>query len=360
MTLHLPAKIPPGVCTPQGGGNAARNRNLEADQDKTPQRRTPPPDTDHSSELWAPELHYIHGRWYVYYAAADPSRGNKSHRMFVLGGPQGGDSDPCGGSSGGEWEFLGRVRGMPPDQWAIDGTVFELNDKLYFAYSGWPLGLDVDSIIDGDRRIGGGFADLMQELYITQLEDPITAVAGSDGAAASSPHSQRQPHQQLQKQQHQQQPQLPAVISRPDREWEFTMGLHGRHGVNEGPQFLRSPDGGWMGLVYSCGGSWTAEYKMATLRYLGGDPLDPASWRKSAAPLVETRDPLGPWGPGHGSFLDLSSGDGESGGAGARNGGNVVAVFHATDNPTDGWVGRRARVQRVMFTPDGPFSKFVY
>ena len=249
------------------------------------------------------------------------------------------------------------MRGMPPDQWAIDGTVFELNDTLYFAYSGWPLGLDVDSIVDGDRRVGGGFADLMQEIYITQLEDPITAVAGSDGVATSSPPPpppDHRLHQQLQKQQPQQ---LPAVISRPDREWEFTMGLHGRHGVNEGPQFLRSPDGGWAGLVYSCGGSWTAEYKMATLRYLGGDPLSPASWRKSAAPLVETRDPMGPWGPGHGSFLDLSDGNRDRDRDGDGDGGNVVAIFHATDNPTDGWVGRRARVQRVMFTPDGPFSK---
>ena len=53
----------------------------------------------------------------------------------MLGGPRDG-GNPC---NSGDWEFLGRVRGMPPNQWAIDGTVFELNHTLYFAYSGWPL-----------------------------------------------------------------------------------------------------------------------------------------------------------------------------------------------------------------------------
>lgn len=57
-----------------------------------------------------------------------------------------------------------------------------------------------------------------------------------------------------------------------------------------------------------------------------------------------TRDPItGPWGPGHGSFLNF--------------GGKVAAIFHATDNPTDGWNNRKARVQIVTFTKEGPFSK---
>ena len=265
--------------------------------------------------------------------------------MFVLGGPRDG-GNPC---NSGDWEFLGRVRGMPPNQWAIDGTVFELNHTLYFAYSGWPLtGTNGGG---GAGRAGNArFPDLMQELYITRLEDPITvANTGADadplpvGSAASSTSSPP--------------PRLPAVISRPEHDWEFTMGLHGRHGINEGPQFLRSPPslddgGGWTGLVYSCGGSWTSEYKMATLRYVGGDPLRGDSWRKGAEPLMAAREPMGPWGPGHGSFVHLGGGNGEGDTAGG-----MLAVFHATDKPTDGWVNRKARVQRVSFTADGPFSE---
>ncbi len=218
--------------------------------------------------------------------------------MFVLGGPPAGE-DPCQGG----WEFLGRIRGML-DRWAIDGTVFELDNTPYLVYSSWPL----------DNR---GDSDLVQELFIARLEDPTTATA-ADG--------------------------VPVRICRPDRRWEFTRDGNGDHGINEGPQFLGSPDGGWKGLVYSCAGSWTREYKMATLQYTGGNPMDPRSWLKGSEPLLMSKIPgRGPWGPGHGSFLVL--------------GDQVAAVFHATDSPTDGWDNRRARVQLVTFTNDGPFSK---
>lgn len=121
--------------------------------------RQPPPDTDYSTDLWAPELHRLHGRWYVYFAACNPKHGNKSHRMFVLGGPPA-DQDPTGSA----WEFLGPIRGMDMGQWAIDGTVIELDQRLYFVYSGWPL----------DNK---NHSELIQRLFILQLSDPITAVS---------------------------------------------------------------------------------------------------------------------------------------------------------------------------------------
>ncbi|KAL7620370.1 hypothetical protein AAE478_009365 [Parahypoxylon ruwenzoriense] len=277
----------------------------------------PPQGTDHSAELWAPELHPLHGRWYVYYAAANPALGNKSHRVYVLGGPPSSD-DPCEG----KWEFLGRIQGMPPNQWAIDGTVFELGDgELYFAYSGWPL--EDCGGIDG----GGIQSDLIQQVFIMRLENPTTAASGA------------------------------VAISRPQHAWEVTRdGDSTSHGINEGPQFLQAPDGRWRGLVYSCAGSWTHEYKMATLQLVdGSDPLDPTSWKKGKQPLVQTRkrhyideedgdkdgEADGLFGPGHGSFVDVN--------------GEVVAIYHATDNSTDGWQNRRARAQRVMFTKDGPY-----
>src|SRR5215472_12251935 len=35
-----------------------------------------------SGEVWAPELHYVNGKWYIYYAADDGD--NNNHRLFVL------------------------------------------------------------------------------------------------------------------------------------------------------------------------------------------------------------------------------------------------------------------------------------
>ncbi|KAI0109172.1 glycoside hydrolase family 43 protein [Nemania sp. FL0031] len=310
----------------------------------------PPPATRHSAEIWAPELHAVRGRWYVYYAAADPRRGNKSHRMYVLGGPLA-TQDPCPG----HWEFLGQIYGMP-DQWAIDGTVFELDHELYLAYSGWPLdepyhdytrnGRVIQHKLENANESGhqGNFTitnstnatnttnttapavppapGMVQQLFLVRLSHPATAASA------------------------------PVAISIPQQSWEITRDSAGAHAINEGPQWLASPDGRWQGLAYSCAGSWTHEYKMATLRYRGGPPLSPSSWQKSRGPLLQTpkrsllkgagAEREGPFGPGHGSFLDVG-------------GGNVVAVYHATDGPLDGWSNRRARVQRVAFTEQGPY-----
>ncbi|KAF2653480.1 glycoside hydrolase family 43 protein [Lophiostoma macrostomum CBS 122681] len=254
----------------------------------------PPPNQPYSGDLWAPELHSLNGTWYIYFAADDPAHGNKSHRMFVLTGP------PCTTSplDPSTWSFSGRLGGLPDTQWAIDGTVITLHNSLYFVYSGWPL--DHPSTPDESK----------QELYIASMSSPTTC---------TSP---------------------PTRISTLDYAWEYS----GSSGINEGPQFLSSPDGRWAGLVYSCAGSWTSDYKMGVLAYAGGDPLHASSWSKWREPLLTcARDGSPPYGPGHGNFVDVMG-----------NGGREVwAVFHATDKRT-GWEGRRARVMRVGWNECGP------
>lgn len=213
--------------------------------------------------------------------------------MHLLGGPpaNGDPSDEHG------WEFLGPVRGLI-NTWAIDGTYLVLNGNLYTVYSGWPLD-------------NPGESDKYQYLYIQHMANP--GLADSEA----------------------------VVISRPECNWEKCHDGGGEHGINEGPQWLTSPDGSWAGIVYSASGSWTNEYKMGILRYNGGDPLNAGSWVKQDAPLIQTAPGgRGPWGPGHGSFINL--------------GGEVVGIYHATDSPTDGWENRKARVQRVNFTQNGP------
>lgn len=210
--------------------------------------------------------------------------------MYVVGGPPS-NQDPTTGN----WEFLGPIAGMPNDQWAIDGTIMHLNGRMYFLYSGWPL--------------GETHSDLIQELFIIELSGPTTAVSRA------------------------------VSISQPHQSFEMT----DNHGINEGPQVLVHPDGhSWIGIAYSCAGSWTKDYKMSTLKFAGGDPLDPRNWLKAAQPLIQRRKHGGsPFGPGHGSFLDV--------------GGDTVGIFHATDGEADGWENRKARIQRVGWSQEGPY-----
>lgn len=102
-----------------------------------------------SDNVWAPELHLLDGRWYIYYAADDGD--NDNHRMWVL---ESETSDPCGRY---------RCRGALDTQgWAIDGTVMTLDcGSRYFLWSGWP-----------GRRNG------QQNLYIARMKDPAT-IAGA-------------------------------------------------------------------------------------------------------------------------------------------------------------------------------------
>jgi len=112
-----------------------------------------------SKSLWAPELHLIEGRWYIYYAADDGL--NENHKMWVL---EGLTNDPCGPY---------RLRGcLDTSGWAIDGTVLKLNDgRLFFLWSGWP-----------------GHENGQQNLYIAPMSNPWT-LSGPRVLIAKPEHS---------------------------------------------------------------------------------------------------------------------------------------------------------------------------
>jgi len=106
---------------------------------------TAPARARHSHNVWAPELHLIDGKWFIYYAADNGRAANR--RMWVLEseGPH-----PCG-----KYQCRGQLDTMG---WAIDGTVLSLDDsRRYFVWSGWPT-----------RRNG------QQNLYAAPMKDPVT------------------------------------------------------------------------------------------------------------------------------------------------------------------------------------------
>jgi len=89
---------------------------------------TPPVGTDYSKNVWAPEIHNIDDNRYICVAADDGD--NRNHRKFVL---ENTDQDPFEG----EFKVKSCLKTDNQNNWAIDGSVFEYCDTLYFIWSGW-------------------------------------------------------------------------------------------------------------------------------------------------------------------------------------------------------------------------------
>jgi GH43 family beta-xylosidase len=226
--------------------------DLEHAERKTVYR--PPAGKPYSKEIWAPEIHYINNKWYVYFAADDGE--NNHHRMYVI---ENSSKDPLSG----EWTFKGRV-GDATNKWAIDGSVFRYQKQLYMIWAGW----------EGD-------VNKKQEIYIAKMKNPWTLL------------SKR------------------VKISSPQFEWE----KHGDLGdkgnpahvdVNEGPQILQHHNR--LFLIYSASGCWTDFYALGMLSLKGKSLMDASSWVKSTQPVFKQSPENGVYAPGHNSFFKSPDG----------------------------------------------------
>ena len=202
------------------------------------------PDQGAYSELvWAPEIHFVQGRWMIYFAAA-PSREIKDdlfqHRMYAI---ENLSSDPMTP----EWTFAGQVdSGI--DAFCLDATVFHHQDKDYYIWA------------QKDPSIAGN-----SNLYIAEMVTPT-------------------------------QLKLPGtLLSVPEFEWE-TRGFM----VNEGPYLLQSHGKVW--LTYSA--SATDENYCMGMLWVdeNADLLQAENWHKSPVPVFRTNWPAKVYGPGHSSF----------------------------------------------------------
>lgn len=209
----------------------------------------PPPGTEYSKDLWAPEVLFLEGKWYAYFAADGGH--NKSHRLYVL---ENASPDPMTG----EWTFKGKITDAS-DKWAIDGDVFRYKGQLYLLWSGW----------EGD--VNG-----QQNIYIAKMKNPWE-IEGER-----------------------------VLISSPDHGWEQIGDLKGETpphiNVNEGPQALIHGDD--LFVIYSASACWTDNYALGLLRFTGGsDVLDPKAWKKSSAPVFQQSKENQVYAPGHNSFF---------------------------------------------------------
>jgi GH43 family beta-xylosidase len=198
-----------------------------------------------SWHIWAPELHRIDGKWYVYFAAGR-AEDIWAIRMYVL---ENASADP----SIGTWTEKGQLR-TKWESFSLDATTFEHRGARYLAWA------QKDPAIKGNTNI-----------YLAKMDTPWS-IAGE-----------------------------PVRLTQPDLPWEQV-----KYWVNEGPAVLIR--NGRVFLTYSasatneyyCVGLLTAD--------AGANLLDPASWRKSPRPVFATWSVNGVFGPGHNSFTTTPDG----------------------------------------------------
>lgn len=192
--------------------------------------------------LWAPELHVINDKCYIYVTCDDGN--NKNHRMYVL---YNNSNDPLK-----KYKNKGIISDVS-NKWAIDGTVFNYKNGLYFIWSGC------------DKNI-----HYKQEIFIAKMANPFEIASEK------------------------------VLLSTPEYDWE----KQGGDGVNlafvnEGPAILKINEKVY--LVYSASGCWCKDYCLGVLELIGDNPLSKSSWKKHDKPIFSSTENI--IGLGHCSFV---------------------------------------------------------
>lgn len=205
-----------------------------------------------SEHVWAPELHYLEGKWYIYFAAGE-AENIWNIRPYVL---------ECQGSDPltDEWVEKGMLQCSEEDEFSfrafsLDTTIFENQGKNYCIWA---------------EKVGVGRQ--ISNLYIAQLESPTKLKT------------------------------VQVLLTTPDYDWE-------RKGfwVNEGPAVLKHD--GRIYVTYSASDTGV-NYCMGMLSIdEKEDVLDPRNWRKERMPVLKSDESKGIYGPGHNSFTTDADGN---------------------------------------------------
>ncbi|QFZ21735.1 family 43 glycosylhydrolase [Saccharothrix syringae] len=200
------------------------------------------------AHIWAPEIHFINGRWYVYFAAG---RADDVWRIrpYVL---ENSSANPLTGT----WTERGRVN-VPWDTFSLDMSTFAVNGVRYLTWAQAEPGISTNS-----------------NVYLARMGANPWQVTGAV-----------------------------ARLVVPTLAWE-TRGYK----VAEGPAVIQRD--GRVFLTYSASAT-DANYCLGMLSAsASADLLNPASWTKSATPVFASNAATGQYGPGHNSFT--ASEDGRS------------------------------------------------
>ena len=196
------------------------------------------------AHIWAPEIHFIDGKWYVYFAAG-ASKSIWAIRMYAL---ENSSADPFAGA----WIEKGQIETNNWKSFSLDATTFVHRGTRYLVWA------QKDPAIKSSSN-----------LYIAKMSSPLTIVGA------------------------------PVMLSQPTYDWERA-GIP----VNEGPAvIIRS---GRVFMAYSAAKT-DASYCLGLLAASeDADLLDPASWTKSPTPVLRSGN--GVYGPGHNQFTTSPDG----------------------------------------------------
>ncbi len=198
-----------------------------------------------SKHVWAPEMHFLFGKWYVYFAAGEKDDVWKI-RPYVLE-CQG--QDPMKDA----WVELGKMQRADEDEFSfeafsLDATIFENKGSYYYIWA---------------EKTGVGRQ--ISNLYIARMESANKLKT------------------------------VQVLLTTPDYDWE-------RRGfwVNEGPAVLKR--NGKIFVTYSA--SDTGVNYCIGMMSVSEDAelLDPRAWKKERYPVLKTDAEKGIYGPGHNSF----------------------------------------------------------
>lgn len=192
-----------------------------------------------AGHIWAPELHFVDGRWLIYFAAGD---GDDRFRIrtYVLRAL---GSDPLAS----KWELLGKLE-TPWDTFTLDATLLEHRGVRYISWAQHEPGFDNNT-----------------NVYLAPLATPTTLARA------------------------------PARLTVPTLDWEI-QGFK----VNEGPAFLAR--NGRLFMTYSASAT-DARYCLGLLTAPDdADIMNTAVWTKSPQPVFVSSKATSVYGPGHNSF----------------------------------------------------------
>lgn len=198
-----------------------------------------------SEHIWAPEIHYLFGKWYIYFAAGEKEN-IWNIRPYVL---ECDSEDPYTGN----WSEKGAMQCASEDEFSfrafsLDATVFENKGKYYYIWA---------------EKVGVGRQ--ISNLYIGEMENAYRLKT------------------------------VQVLLTTPDYDWE-RVGFW----VNEGPAVLKK--NGKLFMTYSASETGTAYCVGMMTADEDSDLLDPLSWKKERYPLLKTEVSLSIYGPGHNSF----------------------------------------------------------